>query len=99
VESSSILFIITNFSFLRWKKEQDTFLKSVELIKATPGTALAESDKDAAHGLEIESLVATEHEHEAPELRAKGFHGLRLSGTCRSEWVSSQTYVKRLFTL
>lgn len=35
---------------------------------------LAKTDEDSPHGLEVESFVAVEHQHETTELVAESFH-------------------------
>lgn len=35
---------------------------------------LTETDEDTAHGLEVEGLVAVEHQHEPTELVAESLH-------------------------
>jgi hypothetical protein len=47
---------------------ENPLLESIELVEATPGADLAETDKDATHRLKVECLVAAENEDEAAEL-------------------------------
>ncbi len=47
---------------------QDTLLQTVELVEAAPRADLADTEEDAAHGLEVERVVAAEDEREAAEL-------------------------------
>ena len=46
---------------LLWDSTQNAFLLSVEHVKATLYSNLTKSNKDSAHGLEIEHLVTTEY--------------------------------------
>mmetsp|Transcript_110735 Transcript_110735/g.352711 ORF Transcript_110735/g.352711 Transcript_110735/m.352711 type:complete len:877 (-) Transcript_110735:5495-8125(-) len=77
-------------------RRQDPLLKTVELVKAAPSADLAEADEDAAHGLEVETLVAAEDKHEAAHGAAQGLHGLRLACACRTEGVGTEPHVQRL---
>ena len=52
---------------------RELFLKkSVKLIKATPGTALDETDEDSAHRLVIKALIAVEDQDLATESLTQG---------------------------
>lgn len=61
---------------------QDALFKTIKLVEAAPSTNLAETNEDATHGLEIECLVATEHQNETTELHPKGFD--RLGFACET---------------
>ena len=58
---------------------QHPLLQTIELVEATPRADLTQADEDAAHGLEVEGLVAVEDEDESAELVAQSFHGFGLS--------------------
>merc|ERR1711990_533172 len=60
---------------------QCSLLQSVELVKTSPGSHLAETNKDPSHGLEVKGLVAVEDEDEPPQLITQSLHSLRLAGT------------------
>ena len=63
---------------------QHTFLQTIELIKASPCSHLAQTNKDAAHGLEIECLITVEHQHKSSQLVAKSLYRLSLSSSSRT---------------
>lgn len=60
---------------------EHTLFKSIELIEATPGADLAETDEDATHRVAIERLITVKDEDEATELGAQGLHRFSLTGT------------------
>ena len=63
---------------------EHSLLQTVELIKASPGTDLAETNKDTTHGLEVKCLITVEDQHKATQLVTKGFHRLCLSSSSRT---------------
>ena len=42
--------------------------KTVELVKATPGSDLTQTDKDTTHGLEVKRLVTVEDQNKTTHL-------------------------------
>lgn len=77
-------------------RRQHALFQSIELVETSPGTDLAQTDKDAAHRLEVERFVAVEDQHETAQLMAQGFDGLRFTGAGRSEWRTAQSCLERL---
>ena len=75
---------------------QDALLETVELIEATPCADLAEANENAAHGLEIEGLIAAEDKNEATQGVTEGLNGLRLTSTGRSSRAAAEAGVERL---
>ena len=63
--------------------------ETIELIETAPSSALHQTDKDAAHGLVIETFVTVEDEDLATEGLSEGLYRLSLSRTCRSVWITS----------
>ena len=56
-------------------RTQDAFLHVVELVKSSPRSDLTKTNKNAAHCLEVERLVAIEHEHKPTKLDIKCLDG------------------------
>lgn len=48
--------------------------QSVELVEASPGATLDETDEDATHRLVVQAFVTIEDEHLATEVLTKSFH-------------------------
>lgn len=63
--------LLNALHLLRYGTE-DTLLKSIELVEATPCSDLTQTNENTAHGLEVECLVTTEYQHEATKLYTKG---------------------------
>mmetsp|Transcript_9476 Transcript_9476/g.27065 ORF Transcript_9476/g.27065 Transcript_9476/m.27065 type:complete len:279 (+) Transcript_9476:6945-7781(+) len=59
---------------------QHLLLQAVKLVKATPSAAFHQAHKDAAHGLEVELLVAVEDKHLPGHRLPQSLHTLRLAG-------------------
>jgi len=74
VNALSVLFQahLNGQNLLRYGR-QHAFFQTVELIEASPGAHLAESNEDATHSLAIEGLIAVEHKSEATHLHAQSF--------------------------
>ena len=77
-------------------RTEDALLQAVELIEATPRADLAQANKQASHGLEVEVLVAVEHQHEPSHAGAERLHALRLAGASRAEGAAAHAEVQRL---
>ena len=75
---------------------QRLLLQPVELVKAAPGAALDQADEDATHGLDVDALVAVEHQDLPTQESAKSFDALGLSGACRAVGISAQPDPHRL---
>ena len=75
---------LNGLNLLRDCRQQPLF-QTIELVKTTPSSDLAQPYKDSAHGLKVESLVAVEDEDETAELVAQSFHGLGFTRTCRTK--------------
>jgi hypothetical protein len=55
---------------------QNAFFQSIEFVKTAPGSHLTYSQENPSHGLEIESVIATEDENKAAKLPAQCFDRL-----------------------
>ena len=75
---------------------EDALLQSVELVETSPGTHLRDTEEDATHGLEVESVVAVEYQRKATELDTERFDRLSLTSTCRAVRRTSKTLAKGL---
>ena len=51
--------------YLLGDSREHSFLQTVELIKASPGTDLAQTNEDTTHGLEVKCLITVEDQHKA----------------------------------
>jgi hypothetical protein len=49
---------------------KDSFFKSIELVKTTPSSDLAQADKYTTHRLKIKSFITAEHQNKSPKLDA-----------------------------
>jgi hypothetical protein len=67
--------------YLLGNGRQHTFFQSIELVEATPGSYLTQTDKDSSHGLEIKRFVTVEHKHKTAELVAQCLYRLGFTGT------------------
>ena len=75
---------------------QDPLLETVEFIKATPCTDLADTEEDATHSLEVKRVVTAEDESKSSELDTESLDRLGFTGTGRSVRRSSETLAKGL---
>ena len=70
---------LLNTLYLLRDGTKNSFFETVELIETSPGSDLTETDKDTAHGLEVERLVTAEDQDETPKLHTKRLDRLRFA--------------------
>ena len=69
---------------------QHPLLKTIELVKAAPGTDLTQTDKDTSHGLKVKRLIAVKDEDKTTHLMTEGLHRLSLTSSSRT-WQNKET--------
>ena len=65
-------------------------MRPVEFVKTAPRATLDETDKNSAHGLDVDAFVAVEDENLSTEEAAESFDGLRFSGSGGTVRTTSQ---------
>ncbi len=75
---------------------QDTLLESIELVETSPCSDAAQTDKDAAHRLEVERLVTAEDDDKHAELHTQCLDRLGLTRTGWAKGSTSELVVERL---
>ena len=56
---------------------KDTLLKTIKLIETPPSSNLTKPDENTTHSLEIESFIATKHQHKPPKLNSQSLYRFR----------------------
>eukprot|EP00968_Pinguiococcus_pyrenoidosus_P008406 scaffold602_cov298-Pinguiococcus_pyrenoidosus.AAC.10 len=77
-------------------RAQNPLLETIEFVKASPGSDLAEAHKDAPHGRVVEGLVTVEHQGPQAQEAAQAFHALRLTCAGGAEGVPSHPQLQGL---
>jgi hypothetical protein len=70
-----------NYTDTAYSVSHTTYLagNDTDLVETTPSANLTKADENASHGLEVESLVTTENEHEATESNAQSLDRFRFA--------------------
>ena len=77
---------------LRGHGGQHGLLQTVELVKASPGSALDQPHKDAPHGLDINALVAVEDQYLPSKETPQGLDRLCFPCAGWAIWVTTKTH-------
>ena len=62
---------LLNSLYLLRNCTENSFLQPIKLVETSPCSNLTQANKDAAHGLEVEGLVATKYQDETSQLHSQ----------------------------